>query len=154
MNCLSSSFTLRILIHCSDVYVRSQAGIMAKKKKGLAPVNRGFATTSQPKKPAPVVEEPPEAEESVVPEISQKDGGPVGSTNNRGAKNGGVANSAAGQDDWENEFDLEEGIYQGYVERLQEKGEKEINRIIKVRPDFLGASRMLLLTKRIAGHRL
>jgi ATP-dependent RNA helicase DHX29 len=109
---------------------------MAKKKKGLAPVNRGFATTSQPKKPAPVVEEPPEAEEPVVPESSNiNNGKSTGGLNGGDPKNGGNTDGkvAAGQDDWENEFELEEGIYQGYVERLQEKGEKEINRIIKVR---------------------
>lgn len=101
---------------------------MAKKKKGLAPVNRGFATTSQPKKPAPVVEEPPEPEVPAVDESDKQKDGP----SNGAAKAGEEKNGTAGQDDWEDEFELEEGIYQGYVERLQEKGEKEINRIIKV----------------------
>ncbi|KAH8086830.1 hypothetical protein HD553DRAFT_340801 [Filobasidium floriforme] len=108
---------------------------MAKKKKGLAPVNRGFATTSQPKKAVPVVEEAPEAEEPVVNESNNlKDGKPGGGAKAGDQKNGTAADgkaAATGEDDWENEFELEEGIYQGYVERLQEKGEKEINRIIK-----------------------
>jgi ATP-dependent RNA helicase DHX29 len=100
---------------------------MAKKKKSsLAPVNRGFATTSQAKKPVPIVEEPVEPE-PVAEELK--------TTSSEGAKGDGVKKDGPkgnGQDDWEDEIGLEEGIYQGYVERLQEKGEKEINRIIKV----------------------
>jgi ATP-dependent RNA helicase DHX29 len=121
---------------------------MAKKKKGLAPVNRGFATTSQPKKAVPVVEEVPEAEEPVVNESNNsKDGTPGGGVKGGDQKNGTAADgkaAATGEDDWENEFELEEGIYQGYVERLQEKGEKEINRIIKVSESFLLARKALI----------
>ena len=109
---------------------------MAKKKKGLAPVNRGFATTSQPKKAVPVIEEAPQAEEPAINESDNlKDGTPGGGVKGGDQKNGTAADgkaAATGEDDWENEFELEEGIYQGYVERLQEKGEKEINRIVKV----------------------
>jgi ATP-dependent RNA helicase DHX29 len=121
---------------------------MAKKKKGLAPVNRGFATTSQPKKAVPVVEEAPEAEEPVINESDNlKDGTPGGGVKGGDQKNGTAADgkaAATGEDDWENEFELEEGIYQGYVERLQEKGEKEINRIIKVSESFLLARKALI----------
>jgi hypothetical protein len=104
---------------------------MAKKKKtSLAPVNRGFATTSQPKKPVPIVEEPldpePPVEDATKTATSEGTNGQAVKRNELGPK---------GQDDWEDELGLEEGIYQGYVERLQEKGEKEINRIIKVSLD-------------------
>ena len=100
---------------------------MAKKKKSsLAPVNRGFATTSQAKKPVPIVEEPVEAE----PVAEEPKTTSTETTKGDGATKDG--SKGTGQDDWEDEVGLEEGIYQGYVERLQEKGEKEINRIIKV----------------------
>lgn len=100
---------------------------MAKKKKSsLAPVNRGFATTSQAKKPVPIVEEPVEPEPSTEElKTTAKESNKEDGTKKDGSKGNG-------QDDWEDEIGLEEGIYQGYVERLQEKGEKEINRIIKV----------------------
>lgn len=103
---------------------------MAKKKKSsLAPVNRGFATTSQPKKPVPVVEEPEEPVPEVKEDVPLAQGVAVTKDQNISPDQ---ANKEDGADDWESEYKVEEGIYQGYVERLQEKGEKEINRIIKV----------------------
>ena len=95
-----------------------------------------------------MVEEAPEAEEPVVNESNNlKDGTPRGGVKGGDQKNGTAADgkaTATGEDDWENEFELEEGIYQGYVERLQEKGEKEINRIIKVYEYILLARQALM----------
>ncbi|KAJ9099884.1 hypothetical protein QFC21_003889 [Naganishia friedmannii] len=96
---------------------------MAKKKKtALKPVARGFATTSQPKKVVPeaVAEEPTtEADESAQDhDTSTKD-----TKLQDGQEGEGV--------DWEDDSKLEEGIYQGYVERLQEKGDREVAKIMK-----------------------
>jgi ATP-dependent RNA helicase DHX29 len=104
---------------------------MAKKKKtALKPVARGFATTSQPKK---VVAEP-ETEDSTVPE----DGAPPTDSQDGvlgvNGTNRETAEKAAEGLDWEDDSKLEEGIYQGYVERLQEKGDREVAKILKVSP--------------------
>lgn len=117
---------------------------MAKKKKSsLKPVSRGFATTSTPKRastPEPVIEE----EEAVVlveaGQIGQDPNNPANAELNGGSSAPiGTSGEAEKQqdgpppEDWEDESNmLEEGIYQGYVERLQEKGEKEVNKILKV----------------------
>lgn len=111
---------------------------MAKKKKSsLAPVNRGFATTSQPRKPTPVspVKESTEEKSKSAPGEKDADDRKEDAKNSlkedgSKAKDVGTLNGTG--DEWEDEFQMEEGIYQGYVERLQEKGEKEINRIVKV----------------------
>lgn len=102
---------------------------MAKKKKtALKPVARGFATTSQPKK---VIVEP-EPEDNALP----ADGNPhTDSQEGIIGVNGtsGVATEKAAEGlDWEDDSKLEEGIYQGYVERLQEKGDREVAKILKV----------------------
>jgi ATP-dependent RNA helicase DHX29 len=117
---------------------------MAKKKKSsLAPVNRGFATTSQPKKPVPVVEEPEEPVPEVKEDVPLAQGVAVAKDHKISS---GQTNKEDGADDWESEYKVEEGIYQGYVERLQEKGEKEINRIIKVSFDLKIISKTILKT--------
>lgn len=103
---------------------------MAKKKKAaLKPVARGFATTSQPKK---VVAEP-QLEAVAAPEddtskTETQDTASSAANGTDGRPNGEVAEGL----DWEYDSKLEEGIYQGYVERLQEKGDREVAKILKV----------------------
>ncbi len=98
---------------------------MAKKKKiALKPVARVFATTSQPKKP----EEEPEQESeeaTSAPTVEVQQATEQVST--------ASTNPAGTVDDWEKEVDPVQERLQGYVERLQEKGDKEVARIIKVR---------------------
>lgn len=102
---------------------------MAKKKKtALKPVARGFATTSQPKK---VVVEP-ELEDVAVPEDDTSRTDPQGALVDANGINGQSSGEAAEGLDWEDDSKLEEGIYQGYVERLQEKGDREVAKILKV----------------------
>jgi ATP-dependent RNA helicase DHX29 len=99
---------------------------MAKKKKtSLKPVARGFATTSQPKKvvPEPVSEEPAPAAGDAAQDQNDKPNGEAKSLE------GGQIGEGV---DWEDDSKLEEGIYQGYVERLQEKGDREVAKILKV----------------------
>ncbi|GHJ89786.1 hypothetical protein NliqN6_6188 [Naganishia liquefaciens] len=101
---------------------------MAKKKKAaLKPVARGFATTSQPKKIVPE----PESEAVTDPEDdaskTEIHNAVSGADGSGGVCNGKVAEGL----DWEDDSKLEEGIYQGYVERLQEKGDREVAKILK-----------------------
>ena len=108
---------------------RFQAHSMAKKKKAaLKPVARGFATTSQPKKIVPE----PESEAVTDPEDdaskTEIHNAVSGADGSGGVCNGKVAEGL----DWEDDSKLEEGIYQGYVERLQEKGDREVAKILKV----------------------
>lgn len=99
---------------------------MAKKKKTALPtVNRGFATTSQPKKPEPIAPEPAPTEEAVVQAVAGE--GP-----NSGTQNGTEGEKKPGDEDWDDESKLEDAVYQGYVERLQDKGDREVARILKV----------------------
>lgn len=131
---------------------------MAKKKKAsLKPVQRGFATTSTPKRveaeePEAVFEETNEA----VTDQQQQDATGLNTNGISAGDQGGAAaaeqNGAASSaivpeekpdgpapEDWETEERMTvEGVYQGYVERLQEKGEKEVGRILKVREPFSG----------------
>ncbi|KAJ9126395.1 hypothetical protein QFC24_002133 [Naganishia onofrii] len=96
---------------------------MAKKKKtALKPVARGFATTSQPKKVVPeaVSEEPPAIDD------------PAQDQNDTHTKDNKPQDGQTGEGvDWEDDPKLEEGIYQGYVERLQERGDREVAKIMK-----------------------
>ncbi len=98
---------------------------MAKKKKPtLKPVARVFATTSQPKKaePEPEEEEAPQDAPALTDGAAQQ-AAPADAL-------GGATSGAA--DDWDKEVDAEQERLQGYVERLQDKGDKEVNRIVKV----------------------
>ncbi|THH31998.1 hypothetical protein EUX98_g2176 [Antrodiella citrinella] len=87
---------------------------MAKKKKTqLKPVARGFATTSVPKKVAPVEEEPvPEAQPYLGDEPSQ-------------AQDSSQSKIVVPQIDPEQEY------LQTYVDKFQDRTEREINRTIK-----------------------
>jgi ATP-dependent RNA helicase DHX29 len=97
---------------------------MAKKKTHLKPVARGFATTSIPKKVAPVeddVEGSASANGSLEETVPKADNSPTPST---------VPTQA--QSD---EFDpgkVEEQSLQNLVDRLQSTTEKDIVRTIKV----------------------
>ncbi|KAJ9118279.1 hypothetical protein QFC22_004190 [Naganishia vaughanmartiniae] len=97
---------------------------MAKKKKtALKPVARGFATISQPKK---VVPEAVSEEPTTAVDVSAQDQNDIldGDTKPQEVQAGeGV--------DWEDDSKLEQGIYQGYVERLQEKGDREVAKVMK-----------------------
>jgi hypothetical protein len=57
--------------------------------------------------------------------------------------------AAGAADDWEKEVDPGQQRLQGYVERLQDKGDKEVARIIKVctRRDFNTAEPKLTLSR-------
>jgi hypothetical protein len=105
---------------------------MAKKKKtALKPVARGFATTSQAKKvvPEPSPEETATSEDDAVQQETQD-----GVAGVDGADKATGVNQAAEAVDWEDDAKLEEGVYQGYVERLQDKGDREVAKILKVSP--------------------
>lgn len=97
--------------------------LMAKKKKTqLKPVVRGFATTSVPKKLTVEDENPTTSEEATL-EINDLDHDADSLPNTGSAK--GVAYEFG-------IFDEECQGLQNYVDKYQEKTEKEINRAIKV----------------------
>jgi len=91
-----------------------------KKKTQLKPVQRGFATTSTPKK---VVQEEPPIESCVDDSLDI----PLDVKNDAG----NAVLSVKGLD-----IAGEELILQGFVDRLQEKTEKEITRYFKSNPSF------------------
>ncbi|KAI5452547.1 hypothetical protein NCC49_000709 [Naganishia albida] len=102
---------------------------MAKKKKtALKPVARGFATTSQAKKVVPESSqgEPAAAEDAVARDTTQEG---VAGVNGTDKLNGGLETGEGV--DWEDDAKLEQGVYQGYVERLQDKGDREVAKILK-----------------------
>lgn len=102
---------------------------MAKKKKtALKPVVRGFATTSQAKKVIPE----PSPEETAVSEDDLQQKTQEGVAGANGAEQASVDKQPAEGVDWEDDAKLEEGVYQGYVERLQDKGDREVAKILKV----------------------
>ena len=90
---------------------------MAKKKKSLKPVARGFATVSVPKKPAPP-EQPDDTAEG------------VGGTSGVQSSDQPAALVAPPEPDPET---LEENALQAIVEKFQDKTEKDIVRSVKVR---------------------
>jgi hypothetical protein len=89
---------------------------MAKKRKALKPVARGFATVSVPKKPTPSEEPPDVAENS-------------GDTSDLQSSDTPNAPAAPPQAD---QAVLEEGVLQAIVDKFQDKTEKDILRNIKV----------------------
>lgn len=89
---------------------------MAKKKKTLKPVARGFATVSVPKKPVP--SEQPD-------DIAER----AGDTSGAQTSDTPTASVAPPEPDPET---LEENALQTIVEKLQDKTEKDIVRSIKV----------------------
>lgn len=127
-------------------------GKMAKKKKtALKPVARGFATTSQAKKvvPEPSQEEPAAAEDAVARDTTQEG---VAGVNGTDKLNGGLETGEGV--DWEDDVKLEQGVFQGYVERLQDKGDREVAKILKVSRIRCRASRMSMGLNVFEDHRL
>lgn len=102
-------------------------------------MNRGFATTSvqskkQKEEAAALAEqqaaeaaERAEAEEAARVAAEQAEPAGVASQDVTDS-----SNAAAGTESWEEEGALDEGVLQGLVDRLQEKGDKEVARIVKV----------------------
>ena len=86
---------------------------MAKKKKVLKPVARGFATVSVPKKPAPSEEPQNTAEQA-------------------GGTPGGQSPDTPTAPTAPPQTDLEEGVLQAIVEKFQDKTEKDTVRSVKV----------------------
>ena len=94
---------------------------MAKKKKTqLKPVARGFATTSVPKKVAPVEPEPL-ADSGIV----QSDENPLIAETQEGQDTSKTSNIVP-------EVDPEQELLQAYVDKHQERTEREISRTVKV----------------------
>jgi hypothetical protein len=91
-----------------------------KKKQALAKVNRGFATTSIPKKVEVVPETVDEPAKVEVPPS------PATNENGNGEKDGD------GKDGWEAENE-EEAALQQLAEKVKPAAEKEISRTLKVR---------------------
>ncbi|WVQ80786.1 hypothetical protein IAT38_002891 [Cryptococcus sp. DSM 104549] len=100
---------------------------MAKKKLSLKPVQRGFATTSVAnKKPPPQKEEPVQE--------SKEDAPAAGEPSVEGASPAPAENGDAAPDklaDWEDDAALEKEALQALVDKLHDKGEKEVARVIK-----------------------
>ncbi|WVN88411.1 uncharacterized protein L203_103620 [Cryptococcus depauperatus CBS 7841] len=95
---------------------------MGKKKLSLKPVQRGFATTSMSsKKPTPSIAESGPKDEEQGPEEALKE-------DLTDAKDPNGEEKAA---EWDDDEVLEQNALQTLVDRLQEKGEKEVTRIIK-----------------------
>ncbi|ORY32822.1 P-loop containing nucleoside triphosphate hydrolase protein [Naematelia encephala] len=101
---------------------------MAKKKLSLKPVQRGFATTSVPSKKPKDEPKPEEIDHQPVTVDSastqQKDGERIEDTSQGNT-------SAAVKEDWDDEKAIEEAALQALVDRLHEKAEKEVVRILK-----------------------
>ncbi|KAH9944510.1 P-loop containing nucleoside triphosphate hydrolase protein [Epithele typhae] len=91
-----------------------------KKKTQLKPVARGFATTSVPKK---VVEPPPELETAETKDISTPSNEQVdtASANRQGTTSTDGPQALSGEDE----------VLQGFVDRFQDKVEKDIVRAVK-----------------------
>lgn len=88
---------------------------MAKKKKSLKPVARGFATVSVPKKPVP----------SEEPQDTGQGGGDTPDAQSSGTSTAPVAPQT-------DQAVLEMGVLQAIVEKFQDKTEKDIVRNVKV----------------------
>ncbi|WVR06931.1 hypothetical protein IAU60_003967 [Kwoniella sp. DSM 27419] len=99
---------------------------MGKKKLSLKPVQRGFATSSvAPKKPPPVAEPAPgDASRDTEPAKESA----VSSTDDPETNRPLQADTKA---DWDDEEAIERATLQTLVDKLHDKGEKEVNRIVK-----------------------
>jgi hypothetical protein len=89
---------------------------MAKKKKALKPVARGFAVVSVPKKPAP---------------LEQPDGTTERAGDTSGVQGSDVPTTSVAPPEPDPET-LEENALQAIVEKIQDKTEKDIVRSVKV----------------------
>lgn len=94
---------------------------MAKKKKTqLKPVARGFATTSVPKKAIP---EPDPTTSTAEPETTVSD---------TTLDNSGSAQASGQPDDAASQVDPEQEFLQAFIDKYQDRTEKEISRTLKV----------------------
>lgn len=106
----------------------------------LTAVNRGFATTSVQSKKAQEHEATAKADKpQQPPAASQNDTQPQEKEPVKSVRQGGqtppdavAAPPKAGADDWDSEHAIDDAIYQGLVDRLQEKADKEVSRVVKV----------------------
>ncbi|ODN94181.1 DEAH box polypeptide 36 [Cryptococcus wingfieldii CBS 7118] len=95
---------------------------MAKKKLSLKPVQRGFATTSAAKKPQPQQPPSPPSQHEATPEQPLDD---------QPREKVEAESTDAKKEDWEDDDATERNALQGFVDKLHEKGEKEVVRVIK-----------------------
>jgi ATP-dependent RNA helicase DHX29 len=106
----------------------------------LLAVNRGFATTSVQSKKAKENEASTKSTEqqegSVAPhggsQSQNKATGEPVVQDGQAPSDSTVAPPTSGGDDWDSEQAIDDAIYQGLVDRLQEKADKEVSRVIKV----------------------
>ncbi|RSH86900.1 uncharacterized protein EHS24_005178 [Apiotrichum porosum] len=112
---------------------------MGKKKLSLKPVQRGFATTSLPTKKAKEEAAAAKAEkEAAVQEqeasktaADESNASPIAVVSSSNANDAAPAPAGA-KDAWDDDHAIETAVYQALVDRLQEKGEKEVTRVIKL----------------------
>jgi hypothetical protein len=107
-------------------------------------VQRGFATTSvAPKKPAVSEEQAPVTQDTGASSSTN-------ATNHHGATTTPVSTEASQpeKEDWEDEKAVEQAALQSLVDKLHEKGEKEVSRILKVRIHGQTARASLLIAYR------
>lgn len=130
--------------------LRASAAVMGKKKLSLkrgfrlraivspmggstfgtdmAAVNRGFATTSVASKKQLEAAKEESAAKQDEPEANVAAPISIGTGGNGAASSG----QATAKEDWEDEGLAEQNALQALVDRLHEKGEKEVSRIVKV----------------------
>lgn len=102
-------------------------------------VQRGFATTSLPTKKAKEEAAAAKAEkEAAVQEqeasktaADESNASPIAVVSSSNANDAAPAPAGA-KDAWDDDHAIETAVYQALVDRLQEKGEKEVTRVIKV----------------------
>ncbi|OCF60762.1 DEAH box polypeptide 36 [Kwoniella mangroviensis CBS 10435] len=99
---------------------------MGKKKMSLKPVQRGFATTSTAsKKPEPAPEPAQKQEEG-------KDTSTNGTQNSQPEdQKPNIPTFNKQEPDWEDDEAMEKAALQSLVDKLHEKGEKEVARVVK-----------------------
>ncbi|KAK4689978.1 ATP-dependent RNA helicase DHX29, partial [Tremellales sp. Uapishka_1] len=109
---------------------------MGKKKLALKPIQRGFATTSVAAKAPATSTSTEEQEEGASAALDEAQSSSIASngygqpTNSENVprKDNHLAFQA---EDWDDEKSIEEAHLQGIVDRLHDKGEKEVARVIK-----------------------
>jgi len=110
---------------------------MAKKKKALKPVARGFATVSVPKKPVP-------------PE--QPDSTSEGAGDTSGVQSSDVPIASVAPPEPDPEI-LEENALQAIVEKFQDKTEKDVVRNVKVGSSFCRTDKLSETLRFLTGNR-
>lgn len=102
----------------------------------LPAVQRGFATTSIPAKKAAATA-PPDANDAEADVQPTRVVPPDTKNSSRNEALGGVDRNQESdkvqEDSWDNDEAVSTAAYQALMERLQDRGDKEVARIIKVR---------------------